>query len=95
MLKNEEVPIFLFDSEEAPEHSWVEIIIGDENAARDALAEHLEDENGNFPYRPIGPAKRTWLRPITPSLAVEEAQEWIHCTKGDPDGREFWCISTY
>lgn len=58
------------------DRGWVSADVS-EDRARDLLTEFCVDEDGN-PARPLGPAKRVWLR-LTNPAADHEEQQWKLC----------------
>jgi hypothetical protein len=84
----------LFDQpDDWPEVCWVEVTVGDEDAARDYLAEHCCEENGTTPFRPVGPALREWHR--STDRIVPDGEVWERCQPTDPGAVEFWRVSVY
>lgn len=86
------VPMMLFDqSDDWPEICWIEALVGDEDAARDALAEHCVGEMSDSPpFRPVGPAVREWHRRT--DRIVPDGEVWEKCDEGDDGAVEFWKV---
>lgn len=82
--------IMLFDSEDEINHCWVETAVN-EDEARNLVAPFLCDEDGNFPFKPIGSITKQWLCPSSEFYG----EQWIPCSPGTNLAREFWSIVVY
>lgn len=70
------------------EHTgWVEACVP-EDRAREMLTEFCWDEDGHE-ARPVGPAKRVWLRLISPAVDIED-QRWESCDAAAQGALEFF-----
>lgn len=72
------------------EVGWVEATV-DAPAARDLLAEHCADADGNPPYRPTGVAERVTLRLTNPAQDWE-FQRWVECRPTAKTAVWFWKV---
>jgi hypothetical protein len=87
-------PLILFDTYDdgyCEEKGWVEATV-DENEARDILAEYCFDEDGKEGFRPVGSAKKVYMRPED-----EYAERWVICpaTEKDDSIIKCWEIHVY
>jgi hypothetical protein len=94
MAEVQQTPMTLFDQpDDWPDTCWVEVTVGDADAARDYLAESCADVNCASPFRPVGPATREWHR-CTDQI-VPEGEVWEACKPTDKGAVEFWRVEVY
>jgi hypothetical protein len=76
------------DDEMCEEHGWIEATVSPD-AARDLLIPFVYDEDGKS-ARPVGEARRVWLRACYPCHPDE--QRWFACEPTDLGAREFFAF---